>query len=170
MTINERIRIILDREKIQNKDLAIWLGMTNSRLSQKFKEGIWDSVEELTVIAEKTNYHLDWIITGKGEPKSGAALVEEPPLEMTDAKPKEPVNRAEFYQELIEKNSDYSLIPKAFINGTIYQIILRSQLEAMEKTREKLIESKDKSISLLEKRIEELERDRAVSVSQGVKK
>jgi hypothetical protein len=168
MTINERIRIILDREKIQNKDLAVWLGMTNSRLSQKFKEGIWDSVEELSVVAEKTNYHLDWIITGKGEPKSGS-LVAESPIEY-EGKTKEPVNRAEFYQELIEKNSDYSLIPKAFINGTLYQIVLRSQLEAMEKTREKLIESKDKSISLLEKRIEELERERVIAVSQGVKK
>jgi hypothetical protein len=168
MTINERIRIILDREKIQNKDLATWLGMTNSRLSQKFKEGIWDSVEELSVIADRTDYHLDWIITGKGEPKTGA-MVAEPPIEMVE-KAKEPVNRAEFYQELIEKNSDYSLIPKAFINGTIYQIILRSQLEAMEKTREKLIESKDKSIALLEKRIEELERDRVIAVPQSVKK
>jgi hypothetical protein len=168
MTINERIRIILDREKIQNKDLATWLGMTNSRLSQKFKEGIWDSVEELSVIADHTNYHLDWIITGKGEPKIGSLEVESP-IEMV-GKTKEPVNRAEFYQELIEKNSDYSLIPKAFINGTLYQIVLRSQLEAMEKTREKLIESKDKSISLLEKRIEELERERVIAVSQGVKK
>jgi hypothetical protein len=169
MTINERIRIILDREKIQNKDLATWLGMTNSRLSQKFKEGIWDSVEELSVIADRTDYHLDWIITGKGEPKKIGSMVAEPPIEMV-GKTKEPVNRAEFYQELIEKNSDYSLIPKAFINGTLYQIVLRSQLEAMEKTREKLIESKDKSISLLEKRIEELERERVIAVSQGVKK
>lgn len=67
MTINERIRLILDREKIPNKDLAGWLGMTNSRLSQKFKEGIWDSVAELQKISDHTGYYLDWLITGEGE-------------------------------------------------------------------------------------------------------
>lgn len=66
MHINERIRLILDREKIANKDVAEWLGMTNSRLSQKFKDGIWDSVEELKKIARQTGYRLDWIITGSG--------------------------------------------------------------------------------------------------------
>jgi SOS-response transcriptional repressor LexA len=67
MTINERIRLILDRKGISNKTVAEWLSMTNSRLSQKFKEGIWDSVAELQVIAEKTGFALDWIITGKDE-------------------------------------------------------------------------------------------------------
>lgn len=66
MRINERIRLILDREKIANKDVAEWLGMTSSRLSQKFKEGIWDSVEELKKISRQTGYRLDWIITGSG--------------------------------------------------------------------------------------------------------
>jgi transcriptional regulator with XRE-family HTH domain len=165
MSINERIRLILDREKISNKDVAEWLGMTNSRLSQKFKEGIWDSVEELKLITERTGYNLDWIITGKGAAKADASAVAEPELKL-EGNPQ--INRGEFYKDLVEKNSDYSLIPKAFINGD-YRIMLKSELEEMNKTREKLIESKDKSISLLEKRIEELERFIA-TVPQGMKK
>lgn len=58
ISINERIRLILDRQKITNKDVAAWLGMTNSRLSQKFKEGIWDSVDELKVISKHTGVAL----------------------------------------------------------------------------------------------------------------
>jgi transcriptional regulator with XRE-family HTH domain len=71
-SINERIRLILDRMDIPNKAVAEWLGMTNSRLSQKFKEGIWDSLAELQTIANKTGYSLDWIITGKGEDRSSS--------------------------------------------------------------------------------------------------
>lgn len=66
MGINERIRLILDRDRISNKQVAEWLGMTNSRMSQKFKDGIWDSVDELKKIAINTGYRLDWIITGNG--------------------------------------------------------------------------------------------------------
>lgn len=66
MGINERIRLILDRDRISNKQVAEWLGMTNSRMSQKFKEGIWDSVDELKKISAYTGYRLDWIITGSG--------------------------------------------------------------------------------------------------------
>jgi hypothetical protein len=167
MSINERIRLILDREKIANKDVAEWLSMTNSRLSQKFKEGIWDSLAELQLLAEKTGYRLDWIIEGKGAEKAGAASVSEPGDMKYEGNPQ--VNRAEFYKELIETNSDYSLIPKSLISGE-YRIMLKSELEAMERTREKLIESKDKSISLLEKRLEDLERERMVSISQSMKK
>jgi SOS-response transcriptional repressor LexA len=43
--------------------------MTNSRLSQKFREGIWDSLVELQKISEKTGYSIDWIITGDGPTK-----------------------------------------------------------------------------------------------------
>jgi hypothetical protein len=171
MSINERIRLILDRDKIANKDVAEWLSMTNSRLSQKFKDGIWDSVAELKVLADKTGYRLDWLISGKGPEKGygqetmGSSVVAEAGTKM-EHKPS--VNRGEFYQELVETNSDYSLIPKSFINGD-YRIMLKSELEEMNKTREKLIESKDKSISLLEKRIEDLERIHA-TVPQSVKK
>lgn len=76
-SINERIRLILDRKKIANKEVAAWLDMTNSRMSQKFKEGIWDSVAELKVICEKIGVDLDWLITGEGRPEANRSMVSE---------------------------------------------------------------------------------------------
>ena len=89
ISINERIRLILDRSGIDNIVVAGWLGMTNSRMSQKFKGGIWDSVAELRVIAEKTGVDLDWLITGKGEPNKNTSsnLVNEPQVEYYNLPP-----------------------------------------------------------------------------------
>lgn len=95
MAINERIRQILFSEKIANKDVAEWLGMTSSRLSQKLKDEIWDSVEELKKISEKTGYRLDWIVTGNGDPKEELAqmsIVSEPSIALV----KEKSNTAEY--------------------------------------------------------------------------
>ncbi len=80
ISINERIRLILDRQGIANKDVAEWLGMTNSRLSQKFKAGIWDSVDELKVIAKHTGMSLDSLITGVGFDSDIVPKVEEPTI------------------------------------------------------------------------------------------
>lgn len=79
MGINERIRLVLDRERVANKDVAEWLGITSSRLSQKFKAGIWDSVEELKKISEHTGYHLDWIVTGEGDERMESKVAESDP-------------------------------------------------------------------------------------------
>lgn len=69
MTINERIKLIIDRSGKSQKDAADWFGFTPGRLSQKLTAGIWDSVKELQEISKHTGYTLDWIITGEGQEK-----------------------------------------------------------------------------------------------------
>lgn len=66
MSINERIRQVLKEQDIRDKALAVALGISPSRLSQKFKDGIWDSVEEIKVVSDLCHCRLDWLITGKG--------------------------------------------------------------------------------------------------------
>lgn len=66
MSINERIKQMLREEDIKDKALATALGISPGRLSQKFKAGIWDSVEEIKKVSELCHCRLDWLITGKG--------------------------------------------------------------------------------------------------------
>jgi hypothetical protein len=69
MSIFERIRLILNREKISDKTVAGWLGLTPQRLSQKFRDNRWDSLREIEIIAEKTGYRFEWIHSGTGSEK-----------------------------------------------------------------------------------------------------
>lgn len=69
MSINERIKLIIDRSGLNQKEAAEWFGFTPGRLSQKLKGEIWDSVQELQQISKHTGYNLDWIVTGEGEEK-----------------------------------------------------------------------------------------------------
>jgi len=84
VSINERIRLILDREKIANKEVAEWFGITNSRISQKFKDGIWDSMDELLTIAARTGYRVDWIVNGEEPMKLGYNILQEPVVSYGD--------------------------------------------------------------------------------------
>lgn len=112
-SINERIRLILDRAGITNKDVADWLGMTNSRLSQKFKAGIWDSVDELKVIAERTGYSLDSLITGVG-------FDGDLPVVMEAEQPAYGVRRIPFYDvEAVGGLNGGDVSPVAYATGTI---------------------------------------------------
>lgn len=162
-SINDRIRRVLALEKIPAKTLAKWLNFTEGRLSQKFKEGIWDSLDELKKVSAHTGYSLDWLITGKGGPKPESAGVEEGSSDYG----KLPVNRGEFYQELVETNSDYRLIPKSIIEGD-YRIILKSELDEMNRTRDMIIEAKNQTIALMDKRITELEREQSAIKAKKV--
>jgi transcriptional regulator with XRE-family HTH domain len=66
MSINERIRQVLKEGQVSQKSLADALGISEGRLSQKFKAGIWDSIEEIKVVSSLCQCRLDWLITGKG--------------------------------------------------------------------------------------------------------
>jgi phage repressor protein C with HTH and peptisase S24 domain len=67
--------------------------MTNSRMSQKFREGIWDSVKELQTVTDRTGYNLDWIITGEGAEKGDTPLVHIP------AKGKQTIDLSEAFRK-----------------------------------------------------------------------
>lgn len=69
MPIGERIRQILAEQKLTDKDVAGWLGITPQRLSQKFKDDIWDSISEIETISTKTWISTEWLISGTGPKK-----------------------------------------------------------------------------------------------------
>jgi transcriptional regulator with XRE-family HTH domain len=157
---NNRIRKAIDTKSSQQK-LAERLGITRQAVNLRLSaEKDIDSIDFINAVADLTGYSIKFLIEGKGQGNE----VNEADIDYEKTLPK---SRGEFYTELVEANSEYSLIPKSFINGD-YRIMLKSELEEMNKTREKLIQSKDKSISLLEKRIEDLER--LVAVTQRVQK
>lgn len=57
MSISERIRLIISRdEKLTAEVISGWLGITPTRVRQKLKEGIWDSLSEITTISDMTGY------------------------------------------------------------------------------------------------------------------
>lgn len=65
LSINERIKLILDRKGINDKDLAAAMGVSRSRLSQIFKSGVWDDLKHLRKVAEFTGFPLEYIVDGK---------------------------------------------------------------------------------------------------------
>jgi transcriptional regulator with XRE-family HTH domain len=162
MSRNQRIKDSLRSAGISQEKLAEHLGISQAAVGKQLnKDDDIDSLQFMRAVAELTGQSIDWVIYGKEKPE-----LEE--VRGSHGKTTT-LNRGEFYQELVEANSDYTLIPKSLMKGDVYRIVLKSELEEMNKTREKLIESKDKSISLLERRIDELERHLA-AVPQGVKK
>lgn len=71
LSINERIRLILDRKGISDKTLAEAMGVSRSRLSQIFKAGVWDNLTQLRAVAKFLGYSVDYLITGKESFLSG---------------------------------------------------------------------------------------------------
>lgn len=63
----------MGRKKISTKELAGYLGITDSRVRQKLADNIWDSISELTAISDHTGYSFNWLAQGIGpEPESEA--------------------------------------------------------------------------------------------------
>lgn len=76
MSLSERIKLILTREKISDRTVAEWLDLTPSRVSQKMKDAIW-GIDDVLKISEKTGYAFNWICQGYGpehEDETVAAL------------------------------------------------------------------------------------------------
>jgi phage repressor protein C with HTH and peptisase S24 domain len=67
MSISSRIKHIQNILNISDKRLSMILNLSPGRVSQKFKADVWDSLEELKMIAKSTGYELDWIVTGQGK-------------------------------------------------------------------------------------------------------
>lgn len=157
---NNRIRKAIDTKSSQQKladKLKISRQAVNMRLSA---EKDIDSIDFISAVSELTGYAINWLVTGKGEAKQTGSFagVQEPQEELHP-----PINRGEFYQELVETNSDYRLIPKSIIEGD-YRIILKSELDELNRTRDMIIQAKDQTIALMDKRIAELEQERARSL------
>lgn len=65
----ERIKVILQENKLKQKQLAIEIGVTESYISKLLKDpniGLSQSIA--TLIEEKYGYNMDWILNGT-EPK-----------------------------------------------------------------------------------------------------
>lgn len=164
MTIKERINLALERAGKSQRDLAKALGKSSPAVSEMLsKPGELDSLAYIEAAAKITGYSFEALRTGIGfsENPSGA---EEPGQGEYG---KIPVNRGEFYQELVETNSDYRLIPKSIIEGD-YRIILKSELDEMNRTRDMIIEAKNQTIALMDKRITELEREQSAIKAKKV--
>jgi len=78
MSVNERIQLILKEKRIKDKDLAGWLGISAGRLSQKFKDGVWDSLAELKIISESTGATVEWLAHGIGSMFDKGTIANEP--------------------------------------------------------------------------------------------
>lgn len=90
MSISERIRLVLDRKKIPDQDLAQMLDLTPQRISQKFKENKW-TIIEVQDIAETTGYRFEWLATGNGAETEEVVDVAEPPTEYLTGKTVRPI-------------------------------------------------------------------------------
>lgn len=65
MSINERIRLILDRLKMQDQELAKKIGMPKATFSQRMSKENW-TIEELKDLSEVTGYSFSWICEESG--------------------------------------------------------------------------------------------------------
>ena len=65
MSINDRIRRILNGNGWQDQEFASKLGMSKATLSQRFSKNNW-TVDELILISELTGYSFSWICEGYG--------------------------------------------------------------------------------------------------------
>ena len=158
MTIKERINLALERAGKSQRDLAKAMGKSSPAVSEMLsKPGELDSLAYIEATATLTGYSFESIRTGNGFSEN--PNVEESSMDYG----KMPINRGEFYQELVETNSDYRLIPKSIIEVD-YRIILKSELDELNRTRDMIIQAKDQTIALMDKRINELEAERARSL------
>lgn len=57
----------MTRKKVKAKQLAPAIGVTESRLSQIFKDGKWDNLTQLRAAADYLGYSVDYLLTGKEE-------------------------------------------------------------------------------------------------------
>lgn len=67
LSINERIKLIMDRQGLGDKALAGAMGLTRGRVSQIFKAGVWDNMKQLKVVADFLGYPVAYLISGKEE-------------------------------------------------------------------------------------------------------
>ncbi len=74
MSISERIELIMSREKLTTDTLAGWLGISRARVSQKISGKIWDSLNEVMIISDKTGYSFNWICQGLGPEQESEAI------------------------------------------------------------------------------------------------
>jgi transcriptional regulator with XRE-family HTH domain len=163
MTIKERINLALERAGKSQRDLAKHMGKSSPAVSEMLsKSGDLDSIVYIQATSELTGVSFEALRTGAGF--ENLTITEESKPEYL--KPSA-ISRGEFYQELVETNSEYSLIPKSFINGD-YRIMLKSELDRMNNTQQMVIEAKNQSIAFMEKRIHDLEQ--MLTVSQRVQK
>lgn len=84
--ISERIRAVLGKKKLSDKDIAAVLGVSPQRISQKISSDNWDSLNELQDIAEFLKCDFNWLAFGDEPP-----TVQEPEVKGYS------VNRIPFY-------------------------------------------------------------------------
>jgi transcriptional regulator with XRE-family HTH domain len=148
---NNRIRKVIEGKSSQQK-LADKLGITRQAVNLRLSsDKDIDSIDFIRAVAELTGSDIDWLINGKDQ----TSKVTEPGIgyEMS-------MSDGEFFQkfgELVVKKSDYRFVPKSIIEGD-YRIVLKSELDEMNRMRDLIILAKDQTIALQEKRIAELER------------
>jgi transcriptional regulator with XRE-family HTH domain len=65
------------------------------------------------------------------------------------------VDRETVYKNLVESNSEYSLVPKTVLNGE-YRLMLSSEISDIRTMRDKALELQETTIKILEREIEEL--------------
>lgn len=58
------------RKKVKAKDLAPAIGVTESRLSQIFKDGNWDNLKQLRAVADYLGQTVEFLLHGKEEAES----------------------------------------------------------------------------------------------------
>lgn len=76
--VSERIRLVLGRKPgVGEKDIAATIGVTPQRVSQKFNQDNWDSVNELRDIAEFLGCDFMWLAFGDGDGVSEPPMVYE---------------------------------------------------------------------------------------------
>ncbi len=128
MGVNDRIRQVLAQEKITDKTLADWLNMSAGRVSQKFKDGKWDRLGELNIIAEKTGYSLEWLYSGNGPEKGNAVAESEQTYRAIDS--------GGVYKKIVEGNTEYVLIPRSVLNEK-YRLVSVEKIEKEKEDSEK---------------------------------
>jgi transcriptional regulator with XRE-family HTH domain len=66
--ISERIRGLLSKKKLSDKDIAAVLDVSPQRISQKISSDNWDSLNELQDIAEFLKCDFNWLAFGTNTP------------------------------------------------------------------------------------------------------
>jgi transcriptional regulator with XRE-family HTH domain len=123
MEINDRIKLILKEQGVTDKKLAQWIGISTGRISQKFKDEVWDSLAELKKISEHTGYRLDWIVTGKGAKKEEPEMAgaNEPPIKKMETDP--------LQKEIISLNRTIAAMEKTIAMQEKLNLELSHQLD-----------------------------------------
>lgn len=149
-TMGARIKVLLAKTGLSPSAFEEKYGVGNGTLKSWKDESVEKSTNTIKNFLNEAGINKDWWKTGEGEPFLTLDEIEA-------AIPENPMHVNSVYKDLVEGNSEYSLIPKTVMAGE-YRLILDRDITWRMEIITSLMDAKNQTIKDLRERLEKAER------------